>query len=53
MRLARFFALALLLAGALSLPASAVEPTVGNPGIKSIEAIAFGPDGLLPSKPVI
>jgi hypothetical protein len=47
MRLARFFALALLVAGTVSLTASAVEPIVGNPGIKSIEAIAFGPEGLL------
>src|SRR5260370_28731007 len=46
MRLARPLALALLFAG-VSLPALAVEPVVGDPGIKSIEAIAFGPDGLL------
>jgi hypothetical protein len=45
MRLARLFAIALLFT-AVTLRASA-EPTVGNPGIKSIEAIAFGPDGLL------
>jgi hypothetical protein len=46
MRLLCTSALALLLAGAVTLTASA-EPTVGDPGIKSIEAIAFGPDGLL------
>src|SRR5947209_5335243 len=47
MRLTRLFALALVLAAAVTASATAVEPTVGNPGIKSIEAIAFGPDGLL------
>ena len=47
MKLARSCALALLLAGAAAMTACAVEPTVGNPGIKSIEAISFGPDGLL------
>jgi hypothetical protein len=47
MRLLRLFTVALLVTGAVSLTASAVEPTVGNPGIKSIEAIAFGPEGLL------
>jgi hypothetical protein len=47
MKPARFCALALLTAAVVTLTARAVEPTVGNPGIKSIEAIAFGPDGLL------
>lgn len=47
MRLARLFALSLLLTAVVSLTASAVEPVTGNPGIKSIQAIAFGPDGLL------
>jgi hypothetical protein len=46
MRLARLFALAVLLTAAVSLTASA-QPTAGNPQIKSIQAIAFGPDGLL------
>src|SRR5271165_5920061 len=47
MRLATPATLALLLAGALAPAVLGVEPTVGDPGIKSIEAIAFGPDGLL------
>lgn len=47
MKLARPFALALLFCAVAILPAFAVEPVVGDPGIKSIEAIAFGPDGLL------
>ncbi len=47
MKLARPCALALLLAAVFAMPALAVEPMTGNPGIKSIEAIAFGPDGLL------
>jgi hypothetical protein len=46
MRLIRLFAFALALT-AIALPVSAAEPTIGNPGIKAIEAIAFGPDGLL------
>jgi hypothetical protein len=47
MRLLRYPALVLLAACAVTSSASAVEPTLGDPGIKSIEAIAFGPDGLL------
>ena len=47
MKLLRFGALAVLSALAITLSARAVEPVVGDPGIKSIEAIAFGPDGLL------
>src|SRR5258707_14094293 len=47
MKLACPFALALLFSAVAALPGFAVEPVVGDPGIKSIEAIAFGPDGLL------
>ncbi len=47
MRLARLFGLSLLVTAAAALSASAVEPVTGNPGIKSIQAIAFAPDGML------
>ena len=47
MNQARVYAMALLASAVVALNAHAVEPMVGNPGIKSIEAIAFGPDGLL------
>jgi hypothetical protein len=47
MRLSPCLALVLVLALGMALPAPAVESVVGNPDVKSIEAIAFGPDGLL------
>jgi hypothetical protein len=47
MKLACPIVLALLFSAVAAPPAFAVEPVVGDPGIKSIEAIAFGPDGLL------
>src|SRR4051794_25368788 len=43
----RSFALALLLAGWAASACPAAQEQTGNPQLKSIEAITFGPDGLL------
>jgi hypothetical protein len=43
----RTFALALLLAGWAASVSLAAEVQTGNPGLKSIETISFGPEGLL------